>query len=114
MSDSLTTTARWLLIASFAMWGSAYFPGLLPVPMAQVSDHGLDDPSDRVPAEDAPMSPVNSIPEDSSDKAGSDSIPALARSLAIIHLEEGAYHPVSPSVFYSLHASNELLRPPCV
>ena len=103
--------ACWVLIASFAIGGRVLFSASMEVD----SVNRFDNPAETNPNDDdSPISPVNSIPEDSTDTSGSDSIPPLARSLAIIYRDMGAYHSAPPSVFYSLHARNELLRPPCV
>lgn len=111
----VTQVACWALIAGFAISGNLYVPSSLPAGVSVYSGGRSYIPEQPNPGDEKPpASPVNSVPEDSSDTTGSDLIPPLARSLAMIHLEIGAYHPALPSVFYSLHANNELLRPPCI
>jgi hypothetical protein len=111
----VTQVACWVLIAGFAIGGSLSVPSSLPLVVSvDFGDRSCVPEQSNSGDEESPLSPVNSVPEDSTDTSASDSIPPLARSLAIIHLEVGAYHPALPYQFYSLRASNELLRPPCI
>jgi hypothetical protein len=105
-----------LLIANFAI-GSAVPLDQAVSAQACIFDallwgDSFHEPGNLPDDESCPSAPTDSTPTDCCDATSDALIFHSPRKGLAIDLRPHAFHPVEPALLYSLHASDDLLRPP--